>query len=148
MIRLARSHTFGGGLVLGLLASGHGLYVFAAGIVAGVALVFAARALRRLSRLARRAASRFLPPGSGAKRTTSEGALAVDCQGLPPAELSEHERERERRTGLRQGEAAGIRAAARIERREQARRDAMSDALEGHWQRERGRSLERAGVLS
>ncbi len=148
MRRLRHSHSLGGGLLLGLAVAEQPLWIFAAGVVVGVGLVLAVRVWRRLYRLARRAASRFLPPGIGAERTSPEGAPTReedgDASGLPPAELSEHERELERRVGLRQGEASGIRAAARIERREQARRDAMSRVLEDHWRDERGRSVEHA----
>ncbi len=145
--RLAHSHSLGAGLVLGLLAGGHSLWIFGAGVVVGVALVFAVRALRRLlgaarvgSRLLRRLAGGLEGTPAGAPET--KGGVG-DADELPPAELAEDERERERRHGLRQGEAAGIRAAARIETRERARRLAMQDALEDHWRDERRRSLER-----
>jgi len=146
--RLTHSHSLGAGLVLGLLASGRPWLLFAAGVVVGATLVLALRASRRLYRLARRAASRFLPPGIGAERNSSAGAPDRKEEGgrdeLPPAELSELERERERRIGRRQGEAAGVRAAGRVETRERARRQAMTAALEEHWRDERGHSLEHA----
>lgn len=147
--RLAHSHSLGAGLVLGLLASGHSLYIFGAGVVVGVLLVVAVRAARRLlgaartgGRLLRRAAGELdtEAPAGALNRKGERG----DAAELPPAELSELEREVARREGLRQGEAAGVRAAARIERREQARRDAMTDRLEEHWRDERRRSVEHA----
>lgn len=139
--RLAHSHSLGAGLVLGLLVSQRPLWIFAAGVGVGVTLVLAVRVLRRLlagARLAARALERVAGSSEGSP------AGAPERKELPPAELTDDERELERRIGLRQGEAAGIRAAARIERREQARRDAMAAASEEHWRRERGRSVERA----
>lgn len=143
--KLAHSHSLGAGLVLGLLVSQRPLWIFAAGVVVGVALVFAARALRRLvagARLAGRALERFAGRPGGAHNRKEEGG----ARELPPATLTEQEREFARIIGLRQGEAAGIRAAARVERREQARRDAMAAAADDHWARERRRSVERAAA--
>lgn len=134
--RLAHGHSLGAGLVLGLLAAGKPLWIFGAGVVVGILLVFVARLVRRAVR-GGKVAARVL---TRAAATEQEGARGRE---LPPAELDGLERERERRIGLRQGEAAGIRAAARVERREQARRDAMSSALEEHWQAQRRRDLER-----
>lgn len=147
--RLAHSHSLGAGLVLGLLASGHSLYIFGAGVVAGVVLVLAVRALRRLAGAAR-TGGRLLRRVAG-ELDTEAPAGAPDRKGerddaaeLPPAELSELEREVARREGLRQGEAAGVRAAARQEARDAARRQELSDRLEEHWRGERRRSVEHA----
>lgn len=144
MRRLSHSHSLGGGLVLGLVVAQRPLWIFAAGVVVGVGLVLAVRVLRRLLggvRLGVRALERYADrPAAGApdRREETRGGE------LPPAELTEAERELARREGLRQGEAAGIRAAARVERREQSRRDEMSARLEEHWRDERRSSVDRA----
>ncbi len=141
MDRLPHSHSLGGGLVLGLLVAQRPLWIFAAGVVVGIALVFAVRTLRKLLG-AVRIGARLLERLAGQRPTTP---LAGDQDAaLPPTELSELEREQERRIGLRQGEAAGIRAAARIESHDRARREAMLESS-ARFGRELGRqSLERA----
>jgi hypothetical protein len=148
--RLAHSHSLGAGLVLGLLVAGHSLYVFGAGVVVGVLLVLAVRVARRLvgaartgGRLLRRAAGELDTEAPAGAPQQTEGRQR-DGAELPPAELSELEREQARREGLRQGEAAGIRAAARRATQEAARRQEMSERLEEHWRDERRRSVERA----
>lgn len=141
--RLSRGHSAGAGLVLGLLVAQRPLWIFGAGVVAGVALVFAVRALRKAARGARLVA-RVLERIAGGPAGAPVGKEDGGREELPPAALTEEECERERRLGLRQGQAAGIRAAARLEIRDRVRREAMQRALDDHWRGERRRSVERA----
>lgn len=138
--RLALGHSAGAGLVLGLLVAERPFWIFGAGIVTGVALVFAVRALRRVLKIGGRVARLVGRAGGGSAWKEVSGA----GQELPPAELSELERARAYREGLRQGEAAGIRAAARAETHDRAQRATMEIALEDHWRDVRARSLEHA----
>jgi hypothetical protein len=130
-------HTLGGGVLLGLAVAQRPWLVFAAGVVVGIALVFALRALRGLFRLGKNIKSAF----PAASSVSGPGASPV---AGPLAVLTDEELEAERLVGLRQGTAAGVRAAARAEVRDQAKRDAMTNALEQHWQEERSRSVRRA----
>ncbi len=142
MLSRYHGHSLGGGLVLGLIVAQRPLWIFGAGVVVGIALVFAVRALRRLLRVAGLGARWLNGVHSrrGAHGRTEEGRH----EELPPAALSREERELERRAGLRQGEAAGIRAAARSESRERARREAMLEASARFGRDLNRQSLERA----
>ncbi len=133
--RLAHSHSLGAGLVLGLLVAQRPLWIFAAGVVGGIALVFAARVVRRLIRVGG-LGLRWLE-----RKAETPNEASAERAPLVASVLSLDERERERVRGLRQGVAAGIRAAAREEVRESAKREAMDEALERHWREQRHRSI-------